>query len=575
MRGFWRELGIEGPELDEFWEKQSLEGLHGGRGFYKSMLQDLHHMLVVGPTGTGKSKFAEGVIRHLLRRRDAPSVVLLDPGGETAKAVARYALENGHEQRTIIMDPEQDQWHLGFNPLKRVKGMSVTQQAKYIQESILVALQIDQRDSVFYMPVLEQVLFHLAYVLIEAGLTMNEAQYLLSSNPHPLGRAIVARSQSPEVQQFWTDLASFRVSQREQLLGLARARLLPFLASEAISGMLSQQERALDFSEILERGGLFVCNLEAGSHLNTQDSRLLANLLIGSVVKACFSRPANTGRPVYLFIEECGEGLIGTEIGKTLRRARKQGLKVILLNQDVSSMMRDNPVVFWQIWSNTTHKVAFGDLPFSDLQVLAMEFFGEALDLKEVKEEIFRTYFEPLETTRPIDAYSKGQFTAAGQVETAAMTTGQVFAESGGLLSAQALLRLHQSHSTGQARSSSSGQSSGSSHTVVPFYEHLERQELSSRTFWSIEELLHQAQVRMKALAKRQVALKRRGQPAQFLKVPLVKDTTLSDRGHQARNAIFQESGLYAKLEDVKAEQAKRTAELAKAVTLKEPKYRG
>jgi len=503
--------------------------------FYNYLLDDLYHMLIVGPTGIGKSKLVEALIRKLVKRADRPTVILLDPGGATAQSVENWALSKNLKQLTIL-DPAEKDFYLAYNPMRRVERMPIELQAKFIQEAILVALEIDQKDSVFYQPVLEKVLYFLSHLLMETNFGLVEAAYLLSGQPNPKALAIIEKSRNDAVKEFWLDLQKSRSRERNQILGLAQARLLPFFTSELIRRM-SQTEQTIDMSQFIESGSLFLANLEAGSCLSRLDAKLLANLLISSIVRSCFSRPANTGKEVYLFIEECGEGLIGTEIGIMLRRARKQNLKVILLNQDISSLMERNAEVFYQIWSNTNFKVAFGDLPMKDLEVLGLEFFAEEFNLKKLKDEIYRTYFEPKESVRRVisdnyaDSYSTGE---SRNLDFRFWGTRQ------------------------ETRTSMSG----SGESEVPFYEYLEQQELASREFYSIEELLHQAKVKLKSLERGVIALKRRGQPVKILQVPYIADVEPPTEKETLRAELFKSLPYYATIKEIETKEKEREQEI-------------
>jgi hypothetical protein len=493
-------------------------------------------MLIVGPTGIGKSKLVEALIRKLVNREDRPTVILLDPGGATAQSVENWALSKKLNQLTIL-DPAEKEFYLAYNPMRRVERMPIELQAKFIQEAILVALEIDQKDSVFYQPTLEKVLYFLSHLLMETNFGLLEASYLLTGEPNPKAMAIIDKSKNESVKEFWLDLQKSRSRERNQILGLVQARLLPFFTSELIKRM-GRTERTIDMSEFIESGSLFLANLEAGSSLSRLDAKLLANLLISSIVRSCFSRPANSGKEVYLFIEECGEGLIGTEIGLMLRRARKQNLKVILLNQDISSLIERNVEVFYQIWSNTNFKVAFGDLPMKDLEVLGLEFFGEEFNLKKLKDEIYRTYFEPKESTRKIisDNFADSYSTC----------------ESRNLTLGEFLDTHHETYTV----------MSGSGESRVPFYEYLKQQELASREFYSIEELLHQAKVKLKSLERGVIALKRRGEPVKILEVPYITEVKPPQNKEQLRAKIFKSLPYYATIEEIEQEESKREQEI-------------
>jgi hypothetical protein len=145
----------------------------------------------------------------------------------------------------------------------------------------------------------------------------------------------------------------------------------------------------------------------------------------------------------------------------------------------------------------------------------------------------------------------------------------------GGLLSEMGLIRAIESElssessfkARGDLITELEGDFTTKSDTTIPFYEFIKRKELSSRTFWQLEELLHLAKVGLKSLGKREIALKRRGERVEILKVPYLPDIPTPIRFNKARERIFNESGYYAKIEEIKGEPQ---GELPK-----EPRYKG
>lgn len=529
----------------------------------QEILQDLIHALVVGPTGVGKSRLLELLIRELTFHPEEPAIVLLDPGGATAKAMERWLTKCALDRRMVVFDPEEDEYFLGYNPLCPVEGLPLSLQAKYVAEAILVSLELDQKDSIYYMPMIENTLYNFVYALMEGGWTFEEGRYLLDSSGPRGARNVLRRVESEPVRQFWENLQQLKPSERQQILGLMQARLLPFLNSEILSKMFSQRERTLNVKEALEQGKILLFNTEPYSTLTSFDSKVLSNLVIADVSRACFSREAGTGRPVYLFIEECGEGLVGTEIGKMLRRARKQRLHVILANQDISSLRKRNAEIFYQIWANTTHKVIFGDLPEEDLEFIAKDFFLEEIDPHAVKDTISRTFFEPRETTRII--YGRGWGSSRGTSKGSGSVEGlsEIFTEEG------LIIPLRETIHKGEHQQSSgfSGESESDyeswSEVEVPWYEYKRQEEVSSRTFYSIEELVLFAKQKLKGLQKRQICLKKRGSPPKLLEVPFVSDVAeIPVYRRKTRENIFKNSGYYATVEEIEAERTRRLQEL-------------
>lgn len=580
---FWqrlsRRLDLGDSELDcpDFWEEQANFDLDQD-DFYNHLLDELYAALIVGPPGMGKSKLIEAVIQHLIYRQDRPCVVLLDPGAATAQQIERWALSDGRAEHTLIFDPAEEHYALAYNPLARTEGLALGLQAKLVQEAIFAALRLDERgrDSIYYAPMVKQVLYHLMHLLIETGCSLPEIPYLLASRPTGQAAAIIEQAKTEQVREFWQDLQKLSPSQRQQTLGLLQAELLSFVTSEPIQRMMALPDRSLNFSQFIEEGGLFIADLEAGTTLTSGDSKLLTNLLISSVVRACFARPPYTGREVHLILEEAGDIEFSSDISLILRRARKQRLRFWVLNQDLTSMRERDPVIFAMLWANITHRIAFGDLTFRDLELLAPEFYGEELNLQETKQELERTFFEPRESQRTIthesslDSYAESYGEAEGSSWGAGESLAHIYSEEHGLLplfTPEAVSRIEgQTHSSAGSHSSSHGSVSGHAdvhgESTVPFYEMVERRELASREFWSLQEQLHRAAVKLKQLPKGKIALKRRGQPVEILKVPYIPDLPPPQNHQQLRERIFRNSPHYATLEEITKERAERTRAL-------------
>ena len=529
----------------------------------KEILQGLVHALVVGPTGVGKSKLLELLIRELTFHPEEPAIVLLDPGGATAKAVERWLTKCALDRRMVLFDPEEDEYYLGYNPLRPVEGLPLNLQARYVAEAILVALEIDQKDSIYYMPMLENTLYNFIYALMEGGWTFEEGRYLLDSSASRAAQGVLRKVKAEPVRQFWESLQRLKPSERQQILGLVQARLLPFLNSELLSKMVAQRDRTLNVKEAIEQGKILLFNTEPYSTLTPFDSKVLSNLMVADVARACFSREAGTGRPVYLFIEECGEGLVSTEIGKMLRRARKQKLHVILANQDISSLRKGKSEIFHQIWSNTTHKIVFGDLPEEDLELIAKEFFLGEIDPHAVKDTITRTFFEPQESTRVI--YGRGWGSATGKSSGYGSSEGlsEIFTEEGTIIPLRETLHKGEHQQSSGYSGESESEYESWSEVEVPWYEHKRQEEVSSRTFYSIEELVLFAKQRLKGLRKREICLKKRGAPPRLLEVPYISDAPeIPVYRQRTRENIFKGSGYYATVEEIEAERAQRLREL-------------
>lgn len=210
---------------------------------------------------------------------------------------------------------------------------------------------------------------------------------------------------------------------------------------------------------------------------------------------------------------------------------RKFGLHLVLAHQHLNQLKVKDPEVYYSVLTNARLKTIFGGLIDEDLDVVAKEVAD--FDPNEVKDEIWQTKYRPVETTRVIVSESETHVDnySAGEITHASLVSGELFIPGSGWLSSPQLAGLSEVASSGSGSSSTEGSadSYSTSRAEVPWYEYHPYQELSSRTFRTLEEQLYIKKAQMKRQMSQHAAILIPGTSVQFAKTPTLKDLAIGD----------------------------------------------
>src|SRR5207244_2734108 len=102
-----------------------------------------------------------------------------------------------------------------------------------------------------------------------------------------------------------------------------------------------------------------------------------------------------------------------------------------------------------------------------------------------------------------------------------------------------------------------SSSSSGTTETCVPFYEFHRYDELTSRTFRSLEEQVYRKKAALKRQPNQHAAVLIPGEPVQLMKVATLRELPVKDSHcEEFRQACMESAGCYKSPEEAEAEVA-------------------
>lgn len=509
------------------------------------------HMQVIGATGVGKSKFLEIIARQIILNKGRPSLIVLDPHGDLYTSLLAFCAAKGIRDRLVILDPHESTFITGFNPMGRDRR-SIAYQSVMMLEAIKKCWGMATFQAT---PRMARWVYNTIRALVEAGLTLNEALYLLDPHDNQERPAILRNVKDPIVKRDWAwfeSLGEKRKSLREERTESAHSRFRPFLQIPAVKYILTQQKTVVEFNKVLGEGKIVLVNLSPYGKMSQDDSALLGTLIINEILASAFQRPKGERRNCYLMIDEF-QNFVTKDLCAILDGGRKFGLHLILAHQHLRQLKERDEEVYYSTLTNARTKVVFGGLDVDDAETMAKRL--KRFNLMEVKQELYRTIFAPVETTREIITESEGEVTHEGVAR--AFASGAVYDPNVGWF--EDPLLLSESEHEGNTESEGRSHSFARSRTEVPFYEYHERQELASQEFWSLADQLYNATMQFTDLPNRYFAIKCPNKDIVFCKTPTISEPKISTkRFTEFTHQLLEEGGFASRIPAIEAEQKER-----------------
>jgi hypothetical protein len=329
-----------------------------------SVADGMHHLHVVGETGTGKSTLiARMVLDDAAAKRAA---VVIDPKGDLVTAIAAR-LPAGAEDRTCLLDPDDPEAAVGLNVLAGSNPDLV------VDHIVSTFQRIYERS---WGPRTDDIMRAACLTLTQVnGATLAEVPLLLTN--YNWRRALKDRSELfaniGDVKTFWDWYEHLGEQHRAQHIAPLMNKLRAFLLRGPVRAIVGQDRPKLNIGKLIENRGLLLVRIPKGT-LGEETSRILGAFVVARVWQAAMKRAEldeSQRSPVSLYVDEMHNYLaLPRSFEDMLAEARGYGLSLVLAHQHMGQLPRDMRTA---LGANARTKLAFTCSP-EDATVLERHF---------------------------------------------------------------------------------------------------------------------------------------------------------------------------------------------------------
>jgi len=457
--------------------------------------------------------------------------------------------------RVIFFNPGEAQDPVvAFNPLQQSSYLSDPQGRV---DLMIEAVMKHMKQSEEAKPRFKTICNNLFPALIHANQTMLESKYFLNLKDRgpreQLLNGLPASDESPDYWHNFVDVMSKR--DRPMYLESFINRRNDFVNWEMLRYTLGRTSHLLDFDDIFNNGKLLLVNLRYPTHLSFDAATLIGICLIHELFYYAMARDENQAKkhPLVLMIDEM-QNFITPDIVRILDQCRQKGLHLVLAHQRLHQLMAQDEDLFSAVMDNALTKVIFG-VGFRDAQILATEVFK--LDPDKIKLELYRT---------AVLDYELEYHTTRGWSTSSDTATSRQDAYSRNLFSDELL------NSYSLTESERQGLTESTSEQIIqrPVFG----EELSSVTFYPLEEQAYMASMQLKEQPVAHAYVKRLEDEPQQVKMLTVPDWPKDEKLLQQAYLKSQKVNPYylSKVETRKSIEARQKQIEQKTAKPQEPK---
>jgi hypothetical protein len=322
----------------------------------------LRHLLVLGPTGVGKS-----TVMGQLALADAAAgrgLILIDNRRDLIDAVmARLPEERLAD--VVVLDPSDQALVVGFNPLAGRPG-----EAPLLADRIVNIFRRVYGDNLG--PRSEDILHAgLLTLALSGGRTLPMLPLLFTNAS--FRRQLIAPLDDPlGLGSFWSWFEGISEAERRAATAPLMNKLRSVLLRPALRRALGQAEPRFSIRQVFSERKILLVNLAKGE-LGPETAQLFGALLLNEIWQHALSRaslPAQARRPVMLHVDEFHEYLrLPTPLADVLVAARGYGLGLTIATQHLEQL---TPDVRAAVLGNAGSRVVFR-LSQTDARILAQD----------------------------------------------------------------------------------------------------------------------------------------------------------------------------------------------------------
>ncbi len=466
------------------------------------------HWDLRGRTGMGKTRAAFAFGQYVIDSQHA--LVVLDGKGDLFEMFRDYCAVGVDPERVVIVDPTDPRWACGINYLELIGDTDPAVLAELVCEGLKKSF--GEQDE--FKPLLEEWTPPAILPLIRAGLTLAELEEF-ASIAHPALRTAVFQQPGADLERVakkWGELKAYGTHEAAIRTAVVRTRAALLCSSPMAEAMFGQRKTTINWRKVLDEGGVVLIRAHPHEKITKRLRTLLGTTVLHQLMLAARSRPREDRRDAFVLCDEFQQ-FACEDFKEALTQMRSFHLWFLLASQELHHLDEQVPGLSSTVLAECTGKLYFS-VSREDAERSVFELFQGDLHGDQVKNEIYQTKFRPVETTRVVETDSRSDGESESESDMDVAASGSVSGSSSGFgesygpgwvvlpfpweRTGSAWSRrqsdIHSAtHSTGHGHASGRTSVDATSRSVVPWYEYREFHELSARTFYPLEEVVHRA----------------------------------------------------------------------------------
>ena len=304
---------------------KTLEGKNS-RLFGQYQKDKVYHSLITGATGTGKSNLLQTMILGEIEH-NAGSVVVFDPNGDLIHTIIGNCPPERRKD-LVVVDPSDERYGYGYNPLKKVHG---EHKHRVVSEIMEIFARLYPHSGARA----EHIMRHCLYLLLEQGhATLADIPKLLVDDEFRYQCRL--RTKDEAIQTFW--LNEFPKYRSDAILPLL-SQLGFFINHPAIVRTVIHPKIDINIRHMIDHNKIILVSISKG-RLGGDVSSLIGSLLVTSLTLAVYGRADTVEwkRPYCsLYIDEFQNFNTSSILG-AFAEVRKYNLAITVATQRLSSL---------------------------------------------------------------------------------------------------------------------------------------------------------------------------------------------------------------------------------------------
>lgn len=328
----------------------------------------LRHCYVIGQTGTGKT----GLIKNMIIQdiKNGEGVAFIDPHGNDIEDVLA-AIPPERMKDVIYFDPAYTDRPMGLNMLEYDRSRP-EMKTFVVDEVYGIFRKLYSDIPEAFGPMFEQYYRNAVQLVVEdpeSGSTFVEIPRIFADNAF---RSLkLSRCKNPIIVQFWRKIADAAQGDAalSEIAPYITSKFDVFLTNDIMRPIVSQEQSAFNFRDIMDNKKIFLANLSKG-RLGDRNTSLLGLVLVSKILQAAFSRVDTRGDlpTFYLYIDEF-QNFATPSISTILSEARKYKLSLTVAHQFIAQLEEDiRDAVIGNVGTKISMRIGTTDAEFLEKQ---------------------------------------------------------------------------------------------------------------------------------------------------------------------------------------------------------------